>query len=290
MRSQWECLLQNLGCWQGSFTRISPSGEILEDIPSETSLELQADHQTMRQVVRRFYGGQPQDLVLEYRTLNRSTSFFENGAFSQGSLQFAPYSEFGSELGLIYGDRRLRLVALYDKASRLNYFTLIREHLPQSGSPERPPLTVKDLIGKWEGSAMVISADWFEPESISTTTEWQYDGDRAIMSLQMQTNRGLQTITSTGRQDAHYPHILNFERDMPDSTSTDQMTDQMTSQTLFLPDGASITCPIAIVNRQPFQISLSWLVEPDLHQRMIRAYDRKGEWTSLTLVTERKVG
>ncbi len=90
MRSQWECLLQNLGCWQGSFARLSTKGEILEDIPSETSLELKADNQTIRQVVRRFYDGQPQDLALEYRSLNKSTTFFENGAFSQGSLIALP--------------------------------------------------------------------------------------------------------------------------------------------------------------------------------------------------------
>ncbi|MDJ0549650.1 MAG: DUF3598 family protein, partial [Microcystis sp. M49637_WE12] len=26
MLSQWECLLKNLGQWQGSFTRLSPQG------------------------------------------------------------------------------------------------------------------------------------------------------------------------------------------------------------------------------------------------------------------------
>jgi hypothetical protein len=278
MRSQWECLLQNLGCWQGSFTRLSTNGEILEDIPSETSLELKEDQQTVRQVVRRFYDGQPQDLVLEYRTLNRSTTFFENGAFSQGALQFAPYTEFGAELGLIYGDRRLRLVMLYDKNSKCDRITLIREHLTDRNTPERPPLTLDDLLGKWEGEAITIASDWLEPEVMPTLTEWQKDGDRVIMSLQMQTPMGSQTITSIARLDPNNPQILHFDQD------------NLPIQTLFLPDGASVTCPIAIANRQPFRLSLSWLLEPKLHQRMIRAYDAKGEWTSLALVTERKVG
>ncbi len=278
MRSQWECLLQNLGCWQGSFTRLSTKGEILEDIPSETSLELKADNQTMRQVVRRFYDGQPQDLVLEYRTLNRSTTFFENGAFSQGSLQFAPYTEFGAELGLIYGDRRLRLVALYDKASQLDRFTIIREHLPDRTTPERPPLTLNDLLGKWEGEAITVLSDWLEPEVMPTITEWQQEGDRVIMSLQMQTPTGAKAIASIARLDPDNLQILHFEQDT------------LSIQTLFLPNGASVTCPKAIATRQPFRLSLSWLLEPNLHQRMIRAYDLKGGWSSLTLVTERKVG
>jgi len=278
MRSQWECLLQNLGCWQGSFTRLSTKGEILEDIPSETSLELKADNQTMRQVVRRFYDGQPQDLVLEYRTLNRSTTFFENGAFSQGSLQFAPYTEFGAELGLIYGDRRLRLVALYDKASQPDRFTIIREHLPDRTTPERPPLTLNDLLGKWEGEAITVLSDWLEPEVMPTITEWQQEGDRVIMSLQMQTPTGAKAIASIARLDPDNLQILHFEQDT------------LSIQTLFLPNGASVTCPKAIATRQPFRLSLSWLLEPNLHQRMIRAYDLKGGWSSLTLVTERKVG
>ena len=99
---------------------------------------------------------------MEYHTLNRSTTFFENGAFSQGALQFAPYTEFGAEMGLIYGDRRLRVVLLYDKASQLDRVTFIREHY--STTPERPALTLNDLLGKWEGEAIPIASDWLEIE------------------------------------------------------------------------------------------------------------------------------
>ncbi|PZO41691.1 MAG: hypothetical protein DCF19_09015 [Pseudanabaena frigida] len=278
MRSQWECLLQNLGCWQGSFTRLSTRGEILEDIPSETTLELKEDNRTVRQVVRRFYDGHPDDLVLEYRSLNKSTVFFESGAFSQGALQFAPYTEFGAELGLIYGDRRMRLVTLYNQSSQLERFVLIREHLPQRATPERPALTLDALLGKWEGEAIVLLSDWLEPAVSCTITEWKKDGDLVIMSLQMQNQMGVRNITSIATIDAINPQILHFDRD------------KLPTQTLFLPDGASITCPEAIITRQPFRLSLSWLLEPNLHQRMIRAYDDKGGWTSLTLVTERKVG
>ncbi|NJM69861.1 MAG: DUF3598 family protein [Scytonema sp. RU_4_4] len=31
MKSQWDCVLQNLGEWQGSFTHVSPQGELVED-------------------------------------------------------------------------------------------------------------------------------------------------------------------------------------------------------------------------------------------------------------------
>lgn len=282
MRSQWECLLQNLGVWQGSFTRLSPQGAMLEDTPSETILALKEDGKTMRQVVRRFDKGQSQDLVLEYSSLNKNTVFFENGAFSQGSLQFAPYTDFGAELGLIYGDRRMRLVTLYDRQSQLERFTFIREHLPQSQTPERPPLTLEALLGKWEGTSVTLAADWLMPESAPTLTEWQRDGDRVIMRLTIQSNQsnsGNPTITSIAHIDPLNPQIINFDQDA-----------SLAVQTLFLADGASITCPKAIAPRQAFRISLSWLLERSLHQRLIRTYDRTGSWSSLSLVTERKVG
>ena len=130
MRSQWECLLQNLGEWQGSFTRFSLQGEVLEDTPTVVSFEGLNNNQTMRQIVRRFPANQPQnEKILEYSSLGRGILLFENGAFSQGSIQLAPFSEFGAELGLIDGDRRLRLVQLFDPNGQLDRITLIREKL-----------------------------------------------------------------------------------------------------------------------------------------------------------------
>jgi hypothetical protein len=125
MKSQWECLLQNLGEWQGSFTRVSPQGEILEDTPSIVCLEGLNDNQTIRQTIR--LG--TDEKILEYSSLGRGVLFFQNGAFSQGSIQLAPFSEFGAELGLIDENIRLRLVQLFDKNGQLNQFTLIREYL-----------------------------------------------------------------------------------------------------------------------------------------------------------------
>ena len=85
MRTQWECLLQNLGEWQGSFTRFSPQGELLEDTSTVVSFEGLNNNQTMRQIVRRFQPNQSiEEKILEYSSLGRGILFFENGAFSQG--------------------------------------------------------------------------------------------------------------------------------------------------------------------------------------------------------------
>ncbi|WP_414561878.1 MULTISPECIES: DUF3598 family protein [unclassified Anabaena] len=266
MASQWESLLQNLGEWQGSFTRFSPQGTLLEDIKSVVSLSGLNNNQTIRQIVSR--QGQA-DLVLEYSSVARSTLFFANGAFSQGSIQLAPFTEFGAELGLIHEHRRLRLVQLFDKNSQLDKITLIREHLAGTEPVERPTLQIEDLLGEWQGEAVTIYPDWRSPDKYSTNLKLQLDDTgQLIQSLSF----GERTITSTGTINGSK---INF--------------DQNQIQVLLLPNGASATSPLQLQLRQPLFLEVGWLIQPHLRQRMIRSYNNKGEWVSLTLVTEEKV-
>lgn len=268
MRSQWEALLKNLGEWQGSFTRISSQGTVVEDIPSIVSLEGLNNNQTIRQTIR--LGDN--EKVLEYSTLGRSVLFFENGAFSQGSIQLAPFSEFGAELGLIYENHRLRLVQLFDKNLQLDKLTLIREHLAGTQPTQRPPLKVDDLLGTWQGEAVTIYPDWRSPNSYRTTLQLQLNNAGRLMQSLTFDNR---TITSTATiKDA----VIYFDQDP-----------QKPMQVLLLPNGASATSPLKLTLRQPFLLEVGWLIQPDLRQRLIRSYSAKGEWTSLTLVVEHRV-
>jgi len=84
--SQWDCLLKNLGCLQGSFTRVLATDEITEDIKSEKILEGVDKNNTIQQTIRQFYPSGIQEKILEYSCLVRSVLFFEDGAFSQGSI------------------------------------------------------------------------------------------------------------------------------------------------------------------------------------------------------------
>ncbi len=272
MKSQWDCLLENLGVWEGSFTRLSPNGDLIEDVPSIVSFTGLNDNQTMRQIVRLEPANQAvSEKVLEYSSLGRNTLLFENGAFSQGSIQWGPFSEFGAELGLIEGDRRLRLVQLFDKQSQLSHLTLIRERKAESTATERPRLSVDQLMGTWHGEATTIYPDWRSPDSYLTSLKlWQTD-DRLHQELSF---GGSNPIASSARIEAS--RLVFDQREMP-------------IQVLLLPDGASSNCPIEIKPRRSFVLEAGWLVQPNLRQRMMRRYSDKGEWVSLTLVTERKI-
>ena len=103
MASNWENFLKNLGEWRGSFTKISPNGEILGSTPSILNLEADDNNQAVLFRLRRFdshdYDSPPiQDYQQEYRSLGRQNIFFATGAFSKGTLQLAPFSEFRVEL------------------------------------------------------------------------------------------------------------------------------------------------------------------------------------------------
>jgi Domain of unknown function (DUF3598) len=267
MRSQWERLLQNIGVWSGSFTRFSPQGELVNDTNSIVSLEGLNNNQTIRQIIRL---GEDEK-VLEYSSLGRSVLFFENGEFSQGSIQLAPYSEFGAEFGFIQQNQRLRLVQIFDKNGDLDQITLIREHSAGTEAAQRTPLIIDDLLGEWHGEAVTIYPDWRSPETFSSTLQLGLDAGRLIQSLTF----GDQTITSTATIKGS---IIDFDQNPRHQV-----------QVLLLPNGVSANLPVKVQLRQSFILEAGWLIEPNLRQRMIRSYSDRGEWVSLTLVTEKRV-
>jgi len=271
--TQWNCLLQNLGEWEGSFTRFSAQGDEMEDTPTVVSLEGLNDNQTIRQIIRRLTPA-PNEKVLEYSTLGRGILFFEDGAFSQGSLQFAPFSEFGAELGLIYGDRRLRLVQLFNRQSQCDRVTLIREHRAGTTTSDLAPLTVDNLVGIWNGEATTLYPDWREPSTFSSRLQIQREGDRLLQRLSFGSGASDQAIASVAEIDGNR---LTFTQSV------------QPVQVVLLPNGASSNCPIQIKSGEAFFLEVGWLIQPNLRQRMIRSYSDKGEWLSLTLVTEQKV-
>lgn len=273
MLTQWESLLKNLGEWQGSFTRLSPSGEIIEDTATVVSLEGLENNTLIHQVVRRFYPNQPsQDLVLDYRSLNRSILFFENGAFSQGTMQWGPFSEFGAEFGLIEQQRRLRIVILFNQDSQLNKITLIREKLAKTNEPERPVLTVEQLLGEWQGEAITIYPDFRSSDRYPTHLIIERQGSERL-DQQLTYGDGI-TIRSSAKIDGS--RLLFEESELP-------------IQILLLPDGASANAPLMIKPRHRFVLEMGWLLSPTRRQRIIRSYSEKGEWVGVTLVTEEKV-
>jgi hypothetical protein len=270
MGSNWENFLKNLGEWTGTFTQVSTDGEIILSTPSILTLEGLEDNQLVKFRLRRFANDLSEpptsDRVQEYRSLGRQAVFFDTGAFSKGSLQVAPFSEFGAEYGFVAEHRRSRLVQLFDKQSSFASLTLIREIRSGTDAMLRPDLTVEQLLGKWVGVACTCYADWRDPDTMQTSLEISQVGD----SLQQQLAFGDRTISSTARIDGNR---LHFAGTTPRTI-------------LLLPDGVSSNTPSQISHRQPFFVEAGWLLSDNQRQRLIRTYNDKGEWISSTHVIE----
>jgi len=276
MASNWENFLKNLGEWRGSFTKISPNGEILDSTPSILNLEADDNNQAVIFRLRRFdshdYDSPPiQDYQQEYRSLGRQNIFFATGAFSKGTLQLAPFSEFGAEYGFVDDDRRSRLVQLYDQQGNFINLTLIREFRSFTNAYERPQLTVEQLIGNWQGQAHTVYSDLRPSATYTTCLEIQKIGDEYLeQKLSFQS----QIITAKARIAGN--KIISE-------------TAGITRQILLLPDGTSSNVPLQLQLRKPFFVEAGWLVRENERQRLIRSYSDKGEWISSTHVIEYKI-
>lgn len=282
MKTQWENFLQNLGQWEGSFTQVSATGDLLEETPTLLSLEGLDDDSRVRLTLRRFEPGSSpstadpvHEMVREYESLGRDILFFETGAFSQGSIQRSPVSNFGAEFGFVSEGRRLRVVQLFDRDGELEKVTLIREKQAGSDAAEKPPLTVGQLLGTWQGEALTLYPDWRTPDTFPTTLHLQKT-DSGVLEQKITFGKGttMGTIASKAQIKGK---VLQFnEGSQP-------------VRVIMLPDGASISFPLTIKSGHSFFLEAGWLIESGLRQRLIRSYNAKGEWVSLTLVTQRKV-
>lgn len=290
--SQWSDLLENLGIWEGSFTRLSPSGNICEEVPSQVVLEGQDHNDTVRQTIRFFTADgrtQTQEHVLEYSSLSRSVLVFASGAFSQGSMQYGPFSAFGAEFGLKQGNRRLRLVQRYDAQAQLEQLTLIREHRQGTEPAHQPPLTVAADVGEWRGDAVTLYPDW-SPASHTQTQCWmELQGDR----IHYQSDLGLPSQPSglsAGADD------LIFQINQSQENASQIRGDRLLTpagdpaiQWLGLADGCFSLCPMAVPRQQSFSLQVGWHTSDRQRQRLLRHYDATGAWVGLTWVTEYRV-
>lgn len=265
MASQWDNFLCNLGHWRGSFTSLSPSGEELESTASLLSLEEQPGERLVRFRLQRYGPEGPaapptRDIQQEYRSLGRQVVFFRSGSFAKGTLQVAPGTEGGGEFGFVHGDRRHRLVQLYDAQGLFSGLVLIREFREGSGAEERPPLEPAQLLGCWRGEAATISAAWPEPELAEVTMEVLAPAGGAAGGP------ALQLRTSLGGVPSESPAAAADE------------------QLLLLADGGWSLTPRQLSHRAPAQLEAGWLVAPDRLERMIRRFDASGAWHSSTWI------
>ncbi|WP_310490329.1 DUF3598 family protein [Chamaesiphon sp. VAR_69_metabat_338] len=277
MKSQWDCVLQNLGKWQGSFTRLSPLGEEIEDIPSLISLTGVNEDLAIHLALTRHYPDadgvlQPQEMAFDFSEPSAGAIFFETGAFSEGSPYLRLGAPSGAEFAFRHEDRRLRLIPQFDANGCLFRLTLIREGRVGTDAPERPPLKLAGWLGVWQGKAVTLypgNTQVSESPTIQTTT---MTDDRTLVRSQ-----------SIGSQVTESTFTIDTESDRTRLTTR-------STQVILLPDAAYVLCPTQIESGVEIALEVGWSIAPNLRQRLIRTYIDRGEWLSLTFITESRSG
>jgi Domain of unknown function (DUF3598) len=275
VKSQWECVLQNLGEWQGSFTRLSPTGEEIEDIPSLITLTGVDENRSIHLALTRYYPDpdgilQPQEMAFDFSEPSAGAVFFETGAFSEGSPYLRMGAPGGAEFAFRHEDRRLRSILQFDADGQLFRLTLIREQQVGSNAPERSPLDVASWLGVWQGEAVTRYPGSPQIDFAPTTQTVSLTDDRTVTRSQ---KTGSQVTES----------ILTIDSESDRTRLTNQST-----QVILLPDAAYALCPTQIEPGVSIALEVGWSIAPNIRQRLIRTYTDRGEWLSLTFITESK--
>jgi hypothetical protein len=281
VKSQWECVLQNLGEWQGSFTRLSPLGAEIEDVPSLIRLTGVDDNRlssgqappTIHLALTRYYPDaegrlQPQEMAFDFSEPSAGAIFFETGAFCEGSPYLRSGAAGGAEFAFRHEDRRLRLIQQFDGNGSLFRLTLIREGRVGTITPERPQLDLAGWLGVWQGEAVTLFPGSTRIDRDSTSQTVVHTDDGRIIRTQ---TIGLQVTES----------ILTI-----DSQSDRMRLINPSTQVILLPDAAYAMSPTQIESGIEIALEVGWSIEPNLRQRLIRTYTDRGEWLSLTFITE----
>ncbi len=275
MKSQWECVLENLGEWVGSFTSVTPAGEAIEDIPSIIKLEGARDNQAIHLVLTRFYPlpnsteRYAKEVVWDFSTPpGIGAIYFETGAFSSGALAVTAGVKTIAEFSLVAMDRRFRTIQVFDANGKFDRVTFVREHRQGTTTPERPQLAIADLLGTWQGTATTFYPHSTTPivertQSILTTTDRGYQllADNESIAISTQGDRLLQFTSRDGQ-----PY-----------------------QTLFHPDAGYTTTPTQIELGHPFYVEIGWVHQIGHRQRLVRQYDSTGKWHGTSFYVEELV-
>lgn len=287
MKSQWECIRQNVGTWYGSFTQFSADGKQVKDTPSVLTLEETEPDEKMQLTLKRTPPGESTHTVR--RTFSAPgpapyVYFFESGAFSQGASQWVAFKQFGAKMSIKVGDRRVRFVVMYESTaegtSRLDYVTLIRETREEDAQFEQPALMVRSLFGQWKGQVEVLNAA-MNPLS-KGNSGWQFKN--STLTSRERFDEGEQSVSLSGEE-------ANLEADEPVI-----LQGALPYQLMPLPNGAYCLAPQTICKGEAFRVEVGWLQgegertsdEDVSRTRLIRYYDAQGVWTHTALIEDRR--
>ena len=276
MLTQWQCIRQNIGTWHGSFTRFSPEGEQIEDTPSVLTLKETEPDKTMQLTLERTPPAGTTEVTQRSFSapgLAPDAYFFESGAFTQGSAQWAAFAQFGAEMCLTVGDRRVRFVIMYESSvngsAQLKYVVLIRETQTKGVRFSEPAPTPTQMTGEWTGTLSALHAT-MAPMTIGSS-QWHFD--HASLCCQDTFGETTEKLLLAKEQDESGVLLLKGK---------------LNYKLMSLPNGTYCLVPEAIGKAAEFRIEAGWLREDGMRSRLIRYHDQQGVWMTSALIEDQQ--
>jgi len=263
-------LALHLGTWTSLFTdyhldivkRTYTTGKI-----TPTEIIFEQPEPMLIQQTNRYPGETPK--IWEYRNFAAGLCFFQEGSFSNGQVQLAPFSAFGVEQGFLVGDTKIRLVQLFDEQGRIGKIVWIREQRNSLGLTTPTPPVAQGLAGTWQGLAYVMKGDSLQPEPLATTTHWHF----ATETVSRHTTIGSQ------------------ETDIWEARGDTSVFVGHSYVGYFLPGGGYGLMPLELpqlARDKSFWVEMGWQVNPEQCLRMRRTYNLQGAWENTMLICEQR--
>ena len=170
MSDQWQALLRNAGVWRGWFDTLDQDFKRIEHRPSLLTLEPSPAGVPLNLCLLFWprnpaadqdpYAGEPEKRITQsFWRVDNELGVFGSGSFSRGTLFCSSWTRLYAEFGFLHGDRRHRLVLLWNGSRDFDHPVLIREVRDGSGAQENPALGTEQLLGNWQVQHSVLPLD-----------------------------------------------------------------------------------------------------------------------------------
>lgn len=298
-KSQWDCIRENIGVWNGAFLQFSMDGELQKDTPSVLTLAETEPDKTMSLTLERMPDGEPKkfnNLTFTYPGPAPYTYFFESGAFSQGSSQWSSFGQFLAEFSMKVGDRRIRFVVAYESTpsytSTIKYVTLICE--TQSGGTQfkADPISAEQLLGTWQGSgeSLDVCTRSFEKKNRSRCQFGFVSNHQQQLALQCEEQIGehVYSLTLKGESTGNGVERSDEKLSRQRVVLLKDAATNISYQLMLLPNRTYCLLPREICRECDFRLEVGWLSEENERSRFVRYYDTRGVWMHSAQLSDAK--
>ena len=182
--AQWDAVCENLGDWNGTFTRYDDRMMLISQSLSRLEFKQSTQDQCLDFRLRLWDVNQPLDggdatkeINLQLQSFSKDYIYFPGGAFCAATLAIDEEDIAKVEFSFIRSKRRHRQVFLFNRTQGVFQRTLIREANGMSAPLDGCLINASFLVGSWRVSQRTFT-DQIWPQSV--VDQFDLDVDQSL--------------------------------------------------------------------------------------------------------------